>query len=325
VLALPLVASQGKVGVLAIKPHGQQSTMTAAQLLLLETFTNQLALAIERGRLIRQSQQAQVEAESERLRSALLSSVSHDLRTPLAGITGAASTLLEDRARLGDAQTQELLQSIYSESRRLNDLIDNLIFATKLEAGKVQLRRDWVALEEVIGSAVGRVRGRLGNRSLKITVPAELPLVRADGVLIEQVLINILENAIKHTPQSTPIEIAAWTTDDAVVTEVADEGPGLPPGEERRVFDHFYRSRTLPGVTGLGLGLTICRGIVRAHGGRIWAENHQPHGASFRFSLPREQQPAMTDQEHEIGKPASTSNDASRSHSDLPTPAHGRR
>lgn len=294
VLCLPLVASRGKVGVICVKPRDPARLLSAGQLLLLETFTNQLALAIERGKLIREANESQLRAETERVRSALLSSVSHDLRTPLAAITGAASSLVEDRDRLDPATARELADSIYSEAKRLNELIGNLIFATRLEAGAVKPRKEWIGLADIVGPVLARLRDRFDDHPIKKNIPTDLPLVQVDGVMIEQVLLNLLDNSLRHTPPGVPIELSAWSIEKAIIVEVADQGPGLNEGEERRIFDPFYQGKLSKMTGGLGLGLTICRGIVMAHGGRIWAENKPNSGVAFRFSLPLEdQQPVI--------------------------------
>jgi two-component system sensor histidine kinase KdpD len=262
------------------------------QLHMLETFASQTALAVERARLAEEAEQARVQMETERLRSSLLSSVSHDFRTPLAAITGAASSLLEDDGEpLAPATHRELAQSIYDEAERLNRLVRNLLDMTKLQAGAVTVNKEWQPLEEVVGAALTRLEKLLGDHPVSTELPVDLPLVPIDGVLIEQAMVNLLENAVKYTPPRALIEISAWRDAGAVVVEVADHGPGLPPGEEQRIFDKFYRAPTVGSTTGVGLGLTICRAIIEAHGGRIWAENRPGGGAAFRFTLPVEGQP----------------------------------
>jgi two-component system sensor histidine kinase KdpD len=282
-LYVPLVASSGAVGALGVRPadpHGLDAPETLHQL---ETFASQTALAIERARLAEEAQQAQVRIETERLRNSLLSSVSHDLRTPLAAITGAASTMLE--ATLDERTRRELLESIHDEADRLNRLVQNLLEMTRLESGAVELKREWHPVEEVVGAALGRVGKMLGKRPVTVTIAPDLPLVSMDDVLVEQVLVNLLDNAIKYTPADSPIRILATPGDGNVIIEVADRGPGLPRGEEDRVFEKFHRATT-DGRRGAGLGLAICRGIVEAHGGRIWAHNLPEGGVAFLFTLP---------------------------------------
>jgi two-component system sensor histidine kinase KdpD len=291
-LYLPLMDPRGPVGVLGVRPADARAFDAPEQLHQLETFANQTALAIERARLADEAQAAQVRAETERLRSTLLSSVSHDLRTPLATITGAASTILEAGARLDEATRQELLESIREEADRLNRLVQNLLDITRIESGAVQLRKGWHPVEEVIGAALGRLGKPLGDRRVTTHVPADLSLVPIDAVLIEQVLINLLDNALKYAPADSPIEVGASAAEGGVTVEVADRGPGLPEGDEERVFEKFYRKHGGPEV-GSGLGLAICQGIVRAHGGRMWAENRPGGGAIFRFTLPISEPPPV--------------------------------
>jgi two-component system sensor histidine kinase KdpD len=226
------------------------------------------------------------QVEVEKLRSSLLSSVSHDLRTPLAVITGAASAFLESPSSVGEATRRELVQTILEESERLNRLIRNLLDMTRLESGGVKVKKEWLALEEVVGAVLNRSEPRLENRDVRARLPDDLPLVPFDAVLIDVVLTNLLENAIKYG--ADPIEISATLLPAELTVEVSDRGPGLPPGEETRVFEKFHRAASDIEATGVGLGLAICRAIVVAHGGRIWAQNRPGGGASFRFALPIE-------------------------------------
>ncbi|HWT83169.1 MAG TPA: sensor histidine kinase KdpD, partial [Candidatus Methylomirabilis sp.] len=230
-LYLPLVASRGPLGVLGVHPTEPHALEAPEQLHQLETFANQTALAIERTQLATEAQEAQVRAETERLRNSLLSSVSHDLRTPLATIMGSASSLLENGTHFQRGTWQDLLQSILDEAERLNRLVSNLLDMTRLEAGTLAVKKDWHPLEEVIGTALARMEKRLSNRPVTTNVPADLPLVQIDGVLIEQVFINLLDNGIKYTPPKSGIDISATVSDGAVLVEVADRGPGFSPGE----------------------------------------------------------------------------------------------
>jgi two-component system sensor histidine kinase KdpD len=244
-----------------------------------------MALAIERAQVSEDARRAEVGVETERLRNSLLSSVSHDLRTPLATITGAVSTILDNRTGLDAGTQRELLESVHEEAERLNRLVQNLLEMTRLESGALQLQRELHPPEEVIGAALGRLAKRLADRRVTTKVPSDLPLVAMDDVLIEQVLVNLLDNALKYTPAGSPIEVIATATDQNLTVEVADHGPGLPAGAEDRVFEKFFRGEQLI-ARGAGLGLAICRGIVRAHGGRIWAQNLPGAGVAFLFTLP---------------------------------------
>jgi two-component system sensor histidine kinase KdpD len=285
----PLSGSQGKVGVLALRPIDPRAITSPSQQLLLDTLTNQIGLALERVGLIEGQQRARIEAESERLRSALLSSVSHDLRTPLATIAGAATAL--QAGDLDNATRSQLTDSIVQEAQRLNDLIANLMFATRLESGHIELRRDWTSIEEIVGAGLARLAEAIRARPFAARLPADLPLVRVDNAMLPQVIHNLVDNALRYTPAGTPIDITAWTTDSSVIVKVADQGPGLSDDERSRVFERFYRGRAAQPTgarSGIGLGLTICEGIIRAHGGRVWTERNSPRGVAFLFSIPIE-------------------------------------
>src|SRR5262245_4792534 len=291
-LYVPLMAPRGPVGVLGIRPRVADEFDAPEQLHELETFANQTALAIERARLAEEAAGAQVQAEAERLRSSLLSSVSHDLRTPLTAISGAVSTVLDHGERLGDEPRRELLESAREEAERLSRLVSNLLEMTRIESGALQPKRQWHSLEEVVGAALQRLRRRLGQHAVTTRIPADLSLVLMDDVLVEQVLVNLLDNAIKYTPPDSPIGIIATATDQAITVEVTDRGPGLPPGEEARVFERFYRVSP-DSARGAGLGLAICKAIVEAHGGHIWAHNLPGGGVAFFFTLPLSKVPAV--------------------------------
>jgi two-component system sensor histidine kinase KdpD len=284
-LYLPLVASRGALGALGVRPADPHAFDAPDQLHQLETFANQTALALERAQLAGEAQQAELHMEAERLRNSLLSSVSHDLRTPLAAITGAATTLLTDGTQVQDSVRRELLESVRDEAERLNRLVHNLLEMTRLESGALKLRREWHSMEEIVGAALRRCSHILAGRRRDVRVPPDLPLVDMDDVLIEQVVINLLDNAAKYTPAGSPISVTVTGDPERVIVEVADRGPGLPAGSEERIFEKFYRSGTAPG-RGAGLGLAIAKGIVEAHGGRIWAHTLPEGGAAFFFSLP---------------------------------------
>ncbi|MCU0492790.1 MAG: sensor histidine kinase KdpD [Chloroflexaceae bacterium] len=307
-LYMPLVGSRGTVGVLGVLPGQPRRFQEPEQLHLLETFASQSALALERARLANEAQQAQLQIETERLRNSLLSSVSHDLRTPLAAITGAASSLLDEASSLDTTTRAELAQAVYDEAGRLNRLVGNLLDMTRLESGALQVQKEWQPLEEVVGAALTRLHQHLGNRPVVTDMPPDLPLVPLDGVLIEQVLINLLENALKYTPADSPLEIRAYLSQprgsqpalQSVTVEVADRGPGIPHGDEGRIFEKFYRVNEVGSGRGVGLGLTICKGIVEAHGGQIWAENRPGGGSVFRFTLPLDGTPPKISEELQV-------------------------
>ncbi len=288
---LPLPTSRGTVGVLGVIPSNSASALDIEQLHLLEAFAGLIALALERANLETEADQIRLDIETERLRSSLLSAVSHDLRTPLSVVTGASSTLLENDQSLSPEVRRELAASILDESERLNRLVANLLDMTRLQAGALEVRKQWQPIEEVIGAALARVARQLKDHTVATHVDSDLPFAPLDDLLIQQVLVNLLENATRYTPPGTPIEISARHEDDLIVIEVADRGPGLPPGDPNRLFEKFYRAGDSKTRTGAGLGLAICRGIVQLHGGKITAANRTGGGAVFRFTLPLEGTP----------------------------------
>ena len=278
-LCAPLLGSAGPVGVLRVEPRRPESLLDPERLILFDAFANQIALALEAERNQDEARRAQLLAETERLRSSLLSAVSHDLKTPLAAIMGSASEVLRE-GRLENTAAS-LIENIRDEAERLSRLVNNVIETTRLEAG-VSLQKEPHSLEEVLGSALERLSRRLGDRPVRTDLPEDLPLVPADAVLLEQVFANLIENALLHAPGTAPIEISARRTGESVAVEVADRGPGLPPGDQERVFEKFYRGK--PG--GAGLGLAISRAVVEAHSGSISASNREGGGAVLRFTLP---------------------------------------
>jgi two-component system sensor histidine kinase KdpD len=290
---LPLPASRGAMGALGVLPAEGHRLDDSDQLRLLEAFASLLASALERGELARAAEHAKLEAETEHLRSALLSSVSHDLRTPLAAITGAASALLDDDAALAPPTRQDLLQTVFEEADRLNRWVANLLDMTRVESGGVHLRKEWQPLEEVIGAALSRMEVGLEQRPVETELPGDVSMALLDGVLVQQVLVNLLENAVKYTPPASPISVSVRRENGALLFEIGDRGPGVPAGQEERIFDKFYRANKAKG--GVGLGLAICRALVITHGGRMWAENRPQGGAAFRFTLPFEEKPPEFD------------------------------
>ena len=284
-LFIPLVGSAGHLGAFGIALGRRAEPPTPSQWQIAETFVAQTALALERALLVERASSARVAAETERTRSALLSAVSHDLRTPLASISGAASALDAGRD-LDDAARAELLATIREESERLTHLIGDLLDLTRLESGDLVVKKESYPLEEIVDSAVQRLQRELAGRAIQRVQPEDVLVAPVDPVLLEQVLINLLENAAKYTPADSPIEVRLAAQDGQARIEVADRGPGLPPGEEGRVFERFYRAADSHRSRGTGLGLTVCEAIVRAHQGRITAENRSGGGALFRVTLP---------------------------------------
>ncbi len=288
----PLLAGTKVLGVLSMMPIASNTSLPATleAIELLRALTAQTALALERCRLSEEAQHAQRAADLERTRSALLSAVSHDLRTPLAAITGAASGLRRGNA-LQEATRRDLADSITEEVERLDRLIANLLDMTRLESGIPRVNKEWHSIEEVVGAALTRLESELDGRPVRLAFPRDLPLVPVDDVLFETVVRNLIENANKYSPPHLAIEVSAALEDSALRLEVADRGPGLAAGEEQRVFEKFYRGKPASGRPGSGLGLAITKGIVEAHGGTIEAENRGGGGASFRVRIPLEGPP----------------------------------
>ena len=284
-MVVPLKGSRGRVGVLALFPSEGARVTEPDGRQLLETFAGIIGSALERTQLAEEARTATLQMETEQLRNALLSSVSHDLRTPLGVVTGATSALLEEGGPKDEATRRELLETAHGEALRLSRLVRNLLDMTRLEAGALKVKKDMESLEEVVGGALNRMEDRLRGRPVNTSIPRDLPFLPFDPALIEQVLINLLENATKYTPAGSPIDVAARTRDGEIEVEVADRGPGIAQENVELIFDKFYRVREGEGG-GVGLGLTICRGIVNAHGGRIWVERRDDGGSSFRFTLP---------------------------------------
>lgn len=282
---LPLGGSGGIVGVIGARPLHETKRIEAAQMHLLEAFAWQIAGAIERCTLAIQAEQVRLQMETERLRSSLLSAVSHDLRTPLATITGAASLLVEGSEQIAAQARQDLAESILDEADRLHRLVANLLDLTRLEAGAIRVQRELQPIDEVIGVVLPRLERQLREHPVQTHLADDLPPVAIDGLLVQQVLINLLDNAAKFAPAGTPIDLSVRRNRDALEVEVADRGPGLPTGEEQRIFERFYRVEGHHRA-GSGIGLAICRGIVELHGGVISATNRAGGGACFRFTLP---------------------------------------
>ena len=287
----PLRTPRGVVGVLGVKPTDPASYLTQSQARSIESFANQAALAIERAQLSEQARQAQLLQATEKLQSALLNSISHDLRTPLVSITGTLSSLQDEGIQLDPATRRSLIETASAEAERLNHLVGNLLDMTRVEAGAVRVARELCEVEDVIGSALERLGTALQDRRVNVDVPDTLPLVPMDFVLIVQVLVNLIDNAVKYSPRDTPIDIRARVVDSKLEISVADRGIGIPSGDLARVFDKFYRVQRPVGAVGTGLGLAICKGIVEAHDGNIQAGKREAGGTIVTFTLPLTQEP----------------------------------
>ena len=281
----PLKTTHGTVGVLGIKPTNADRFLTRDQIRTLEAFANQVALAIERASLSEQARQTELLEITDNLQNALLNSISHDLRTPLVTITGALSSLADDQVALNESNRRALIETASEEADRLNRLVGNLLDMTRLESSSMRIKRQAVDLQDLIGAVLEELKGRVEGRSVEVAVPYDLPPVMADFVLVERVLVNIIDNALKYSPPGTPIEVRAFLAGAFIEITVADRGEGIPPEDLKRVFDKFYRVQRPDKVSGTGLGLAISKGIIDAHGGFITAENRPGGGTLITIGL----------------------------------------
>jgi len=284
---LPLKTARGAHGVLGISGSQEGAhLLTPEQHRLMEAFVSQAAMAIERAQLAEEARLAQVHQATEQLQAALLNSISHDLRTPLVSITGALSSLVEQDAQLNEASRRALVENARGEAERLNRLVGNILDMTRLEAGALRLRLEPSDVQDVIGSALQELDDRMTDRRVGVEVPEGLPLVIMDFALMTRVLVNVLDNALKYSPPGSPIDIRAQVASGHLEMDVSDHGSGIPPEDLKRVFDKFYRVQRPARVAGSGLGLSICKGIVEAHGGFIAAENRAGGGTTISIVVP---------------------------------------
>ncbi len=290
-LFVPLSGSQSTLGAIAVRADAADWLLEPEFRQWLESCANQLALALERDQMTVAAGDARVKAEAEQIRSTLLSSVSHDLKTPLAAIAGASSSLLHD-ATTSDSTRRELLETISDEAIRLNRLLENILQISRLDAGAVKPAGQWQLLEDIVGSALHRTRASRVNHPVTVRIHPDVPLIFVDGLLLEQVFMNLLENAARYTPLGTPIDIAAKIEGESLVVSVADRGPGLVPGTEETIFERYYRGTNgVDSGRGSGLGLAICRAIMRLHGGTITAAQRPGGGATFVIRMPLAKNP----------------------------------
>lgn len=295
-LYVPLKATMRVRGVMAIAPRLEGGLLNPEQQRLLDTFAALIGIALERVHYIAVAQEALVSMESERLRNGLLSSISHDLRTPLTALVGLIDAMMLIEPKL-EAQHQEFAGAIREQAMRTSAQVNNLLDMARLQAGKVTLKREWQPLEDAVGAALQARAAVLGGHSVRIDLPGDLPVLELDAVLMERVFSNLLENAAKYTPTGSVIEISARVAGEEVEVSVCDNGPGLPPGREQAIFEKFARGQEESNVVGVGLGLAIVRAIVAAHGGKVWACNRSPRtGACFVFTLPIGNPPAIKDE-----------------------------
>ena len=299
---LPLMLGQHSVGVVRLlmnedpqqfmlgtraRGGGEQLSQRAA---FFWTFMDQAATIIDRARLRRESMQIELLRRTDALRSALLSSVSHDLRTPLASIKAAASSLLQEDVSWSEEERAGFIQAIERQADRLNRLVGNLLDMSRIEGGALHPEKEWYPIGELIHDVLGHMQTTLEGRKIRTWLPEDLPPVQIDYLQLDQVVTNLLENAARYTAVGSPIEISVEVMDENMLVSIGDYGPGIPPSDLERIFDKFYRvsgtRRANSSTMGTGLGLAVCRGLIEAHGGRIWAENRPGGGAIFRFTLP---------------------------------------
>ncbi|MBP1965960.1 ATP-binding protein [Paenibacillus aceris] len=285
-LHVPLHTARQMHAVLAVDARGHSLTQMPELLRTIEALADLAAVAISRVKLANEAKVAQLTAESEKLRTALLDSLSHELRTPLAAIIGSVTGLLEGEAVFSPEDRRELLLTIREGSTRMNRLVGNLLGMVRIESGMLRLNKMWCGIEDIVGVALSQLKDALQSRKVSIRFAPELPSVPVDDVLIEQVLINVISNSIKYSPEGSEIVIEADYDRDMLHLSIADQGIGIAPGDLERVFEKFYRGQLTKHIPGTGLGLAICKSIVEAHGGQITASKNEPQGTVFRISLP---------------------------------------
>lgn len=296
-VVLPLLSATRALGVLIVSTY-DGAAVQAIDTTLLKAVAEQLSMGLERAVGLETAEKAKLRVEGMKLRNSLLSSVSHDLRTPLASIMGAASTILSNKNVTLDGEQKQLIQSIYLEADRLGKFLKNLLDMTRIESGAVQLKREWQAIEESVGVALGRLSQQLAPFTVRTEIPVDLPLANYDEHLIDQVLFNLLDNAAKYAPKGSTIVIHAEAEADGVKVCVSNIGCTLPPGAETKMFDKFFRGdASSAAVYGAGLGLTICRGILQAHGGHLWAERFDDTGLRICFMIPKTGEPPVIESE----------------------------
>jgi two-component system, OmpR family, sensor histidine kinase KdpD len=297
-LYVPLRAPMRTRGVIVVEPANPRLLMIPEQRQLLDTYAALIAIAVERVHFVAVAQDTLVAIETERLRNSLLAALSHDLRTPLTALIGMSETLSLALARQASTLQPEA-HAITAHALRITQLVSNLLDMARLQSGTVTLKRDWQSLEELAGSAIRSIASALKDHPVHVELPADLPLLYGDGVLLERVLVNLFENTAKYTPLGTPITLSARSDGEKIRITVTDSGPGLPKGDAENLFRKFSRGEKESSAPGVGLGLAICRAIVQAHGGDITATNRAPpaHGAVFEWTLPHKQAPAIAEPE----------------------------
>ena len=281
----PLQTSKGVFGILGISFKNKRNYHSEDNHLLI-ALANQAAVAIQRTKLAEISRQVELMHEREKLHTALLNSISHDLRTPLVSIMGVLSSLLQDYSSLDSKTRGELLETAYEDSDHLNKFVGNLLDMTRLEAKALKIRIEPCELRDVVGASLQTLKDEIERRNILINIPVDLPEIPMDFVLMMRVFINLIDNAVKYSSLETPIEITAKLAEDKIKIDVKDLGIGIPKNDLIKIFDKFYRAVNPRQVTGTGLGLSICKGIVEAHGGEILAKNNPDKGVTISAILP---------------------------------------
>jgi two-component system, OmpR family, sensor histidine kinase KdpD len=294
-LYIPLPGTMKVRGVLALLPANPEWLQEPEQMRLLESFANQVGQTLERIHYIEVAQDSLLRIEAERLRNSLLSTVSHDIRTPLSAMIGQAGNLATLAVRFGP-EASGMAQSIHEDALRLGYIVDNILDMARLQSGRVHLHKQWHMLEEIVGVALASSLAGGSKREFILEFPADLPLVEIDAALLERVFANLIGNALKYAPDHSSVRLSARAQPSEIVVSVEDSGPGIPAGHLEQIFDKFRRGDEESCVPGVGLGLAICKAIVEVHGGRIWAENIAPHGARFVFTLPLGASPSLDDE-----------------------------
>jgi two-component system sensor histidine kinase KdpD len=303
VLYIPIKTASKVVGVLEVIGRPGAGPFRAAYEQTLMTFVDQAALALERAHLREEAAGAAVLAQSDELKSALLAAVSHELRTPLASIKAASTSLLDDSIAWTPEVRQDLLMAIDEEADRLTLMVSNLLDLSRIEGGALRPQRDWYDIDELLADVHSRVRPRLADHSLTFAIQDDLPSLPFDYIQIAQVLVNLIENAVKYTPAGTPIMVAAHLVSGAIELTVHDDGPGIPRESQARLFDKFYRARSVTSAPGSGIGLSISKGLVEAHGGHISVESELGNGTTFRFTLPLPEKTAARSSDLAVATP----------------------
>jgi len=284
---MPVISQNGILGVIGVSLPGSLA-LTSVQREFLDAIVPQIAVVLERERLYEKQQETQIEIQRERLRADMLRAISHDLRTPLTGIMGLASTVLDNFDSVSDDIKKNFLHNIYNDANWLNELVENILNMTRFEEEKINLNIGQEAAEEIVAEAIGHVKKRAPGHRILAKIPEEIVLLQADGVLIRQVLVNLLSNAVNYSPQGSVITVSVCREEDRVVFEVSDNGPGISTNDLPHIFERFYSGYGKNRGTrrGIGLGLSLCKSIVEAHGGEIIAKNNKPHGTTICFYIP---------------------------------------